>query len=444
MRSNPQQSYTAGDVIDVEVQLTAHHKGHFTFHACPISSTGEAPTRECFDAHPLQFVSDELYGAPVDIRHPERAYVAPETVANKVYSDSFPDTMVFQYKLKLPNDVAGNLVLIQWYYVASNSGCFHEGYDSYDWPAHWISSSDGDASEWDQKANVGTGLKPCSEILSEDGNGLPEQFWNCAEVTILEAPSQQMSLLSSPQNRPHSKTIIGYYASWQWYDRQKLAQPSNMDFTKLTRVNFAFFQTDTHGNLWGTDSWGDPNVLFGPHNWNPSENETEYCSWDTPTTKSCNTHHYEEGLIYRVHAAGAEIYPSLGGWSLSDPFPEMTADAVARMNFAEKCVELIEEYDFDGLDVDWEYPGYEDHSGTPADTENYNLLLRDLRLKLNELGLKTGKLYGLTAALPCGTNNIANIDIETENEDVTSIVAIIIHCSSKFDSVTPLGCVHPQ
>ena len=54
-----------------------------------------------------------------------------------------------------------------------------------------------------------------------------------------------------------------------------------------------------------------------------------------------------------------------------------------------------------------------DHSGTPADTENYNLLLRDLRLKLDELGERTGKFYGLTAALPCGTNNINNIDIPT-------------------------------
>ena len=48
------------------------------------------------------------------------------------------------------------------------------------------------------------------------------------------------------------------------------------------------------------------------------------------------------------------MWPSLGGWSLSDPFPEMAADAAARMHFAEGCVELIEDYGFDGLDIDWE------------------------------------------------------------------------------------------
>ena len=33
-------------------------------------------------------------------------------------------------------------------------------------------------------------------------------------------------------------------------------------------------------------------------------------------------------------------------------------------------------------------------------------------MELDELGRQTGKEYGLTAALPCGTTNIVNIDIE--------------------------------
>lgn len=73
--------------------------------------------------------------------------------------------------------------------------------------------------------------------------------------------------------------------------------------------------------------------------------------------------------------------------------------------------QLIEDYNFDGIDLDWEYPGYTSHSGTPADTENFNLLLRDIKLELDALGAETGRTYGLTAALPCGPANIANIDI---------------------------------
>jgi len=65
--------------------------------------------------------------------------------------------------------------------------------------------------------------------------------------------------------------------------------------------------------------------------------------------------------------------------------------------------------------------GYEEHSGTPQDTENYNLLLRDLRLKLDELGEANGRFYGLTAALPCGTKHISNIDIPTVSKYLTEL-----------------------
>ena len=166
------------------------------------------------------------------------------------------------------------------------------------------------------------------------------------------------TVVSASSSSPSKKTIIGYYASWQWYDRSKLAQPSNMDFTKVDRVNFAFFQTDTNGNIYGTDSWADPQVLFGPIDWNPppegDEAETYKCSWDKPNTKACNHHKVEEGLIHLAHAAGAEIYPSIGGWTLSDAFPAMAASTSARSNFASKCAQLVQEYQFDGIDLDWE------------------------------------------------------------------------------------------
>ena len=48
------------------------------------------------------------------------------------------------------------------------------------------------------------------------------------------------------QTTTHSKTIIAYYASWQWYDRDGLAAPKNLDHSKVTRYNFAFFQVYVH------------------------------------------------------------------------------------------------------------------------------------------------------------------------------------------------------
>jgi len=213
---------------------------------------------------------------------------------------------------------------------------------------------------------------------------------------------------------PHgtSKKIIGYYAGWQWYDRDKLADPTNLDFTKLNRVNYAFFQPDVLGNIYGTDSWGDPQLLFGPYT---SKGKfgggVQKCSYDGPKVVNCAYHELNAGLIHLAHAAGAEVYPSIGGWTLSDNFPTLSANPVSRDAFARNCVEILTHHDFDGIDIDWEYPGYAEHSGLPSDKENFTKMLAAIQAALGMLTRSTGKVYGLTAALPCNPDNIANIEV---------------------------------
>ena len=41
--------------------------------------------------------------------------------------------------------------------------------------------------------------------------------------------------------------------------------------------------------------------------------------------------------------------------------------------------------------IDWEYPCYDPHSGTPASTANFNLLLDDVRAALDGLEEETGR-----------------------------------------------------
>jgi hypothetical protein len=140
-------------------------------------------------------------------------------------------------------------------------------------------------------------------------------------------------------------------------------------------------------------------VLFGAYDWNAIPGgANEYCSWDAAGEPPvCAGHQYETGLIYLSHSNGVEVYPSIGGWTLSDNFPTLAANEASRKKFAENCVKLIQDYDFDGIDIDWEYPGYEDHSGTPDDTLNYSLFLKEIRIALDTLGKSTGRFYGLTA-----------------------------------------------
>jgi chitinase len=241
------------------------------------------------------------------------------------------------------------------------------------------------------------------------------------------------------------KEVIGYYASWQWYDRGQLAKPQNMDFTKVTRVNFAFFQSDIKGNLYGTDSWADPNVLFGPYDYNPPSDAEQYCSHDSPGVTNCATHFYEQGLISRAHTAGAEIWPSIGGWSLSTTFPTIAASSTSREQFANQCVSLIQDYNFDGIDIDWEYPGFEEHQGTPQDTQNFNLLLQEVRNKLDSLSMSTGKKYGLSAAVSCDPEQIAKYDVPFISNVLSEINVMTYDFHGSWDPTTGVNApLYPQ
>ena len=157
----------------------------------------------------------------------------------------------------------------------------------------------------------------------------------------------------SPSGSSTSKTVIGYYASWQWYDRNKYADPTNIQFSKYDRINYAFFQPDLEGSLFGTDEWADPQLLFGPYIYNEAEqtNANYKCSWDGPNIKNCNHHDLSKGIVQLAHSVGTEVMPSIGGWTLSDNFPSIAASATKRERFAQQCVEMIVDYDFDGIDL---------------------------------------------------------------------------------------------
>ena len=162
MAPAPQVLYEQGQEIEVDVILTAYHKGHFEFHACPIEAeqgtgtgTGTAASGDCLNEYPLEFVSDPLYGAPKDIDYPYRAYVAPSSLATSDATGS-----LYRFRLKLPDNLSGDLVLLQWHYLTANS-CTFAGYATYPFPASW--------------GNMQNTLGICDSI-PPDGRGLPGRF----------------------------------------------------------------------------------------------------------------------------------------------------------------------------------------------------------------------------------------------------------------------------
>lgn len=78
-----------------------------------------------------------------------------------------------------------------------------------------------------------------------------------------------------------------------------------------------------------------------------------------------------------------KVILSIGGWG-SGNFSEMANDPTLRAKFAKACRKTVRRFRLDGIDIDWEYPstGVAGISYLPEDTENYTLLMRDLRAAL--------------------------------------------------------------
>jgi chitinase len=181
------------------------------------------------------------------------------------------------------------------------------------------------------------------------------------------------------------REVIGYYPSWKWTSRDNLVTPAKIPYDKLTIINYAFFYPMPDGTITGKDTVGDAMYLRG-----------------TPGTRLTD--------LAREH--GVKIMLSLGGWEDSDNFPAVAADPALRAMFVHSCIKAIRAYGFDGIDIDWEYPGFVAHKGTPADRHNYTLLLQTLRDSLTVEGLLKGRNYLLTAALPTSSTTLAMMEIE--------------------------------
>ena len=98
-----------------------------------------------------------------------------------------------------------------------------------------------------------------------------------------------------------------------------------------------------------------------------------------------------------AHNNGVKVLASIGGWTLSNNFPGIAADSSKRAIFAGECIGLINLFGFDGIDIDWEYPGYAEHNGTPNDGPYFTALLQSIRDSLDALELSSGANYLLTS-----------------------------------------------
>lgn len=109
---------------------------------------------------------------------------------------------------------------------------------------------------------------------------------------------------------------------------------------------------------------------------------------------------------HKMRNPGLKLILSIGGWGMP-LYPEMIRTGPTRARFVRSVVDFLNSHkEFDGIDVDWEYPGGGDAARPllgdrerKAESEAFRALAAQLRAALDGLGRRSGRSFQLTAAV---------------------------------------------
>jgi len=156
--------------------------------------------------------------------------------------------------------------------------------------------------------------------------------------------------------------VVCYVASWAFY--RKPSEEASYDIGNIepglcTHLIYSFAKLNPESfRMEPFDSWLDlkNEKQGGGHDW------------------------YRRFVGFKKSYPHLKVLLAVGGWEEgAKKYSDMAASPEHRRSFAQSALEMIHEYGFDGLDLDWEYPGHEGRGGRPEDKDNFTELLKELR-----------------------------------------------------------------
>ena len=188
-----------------------------------------------------------------------------------------------------------------------------------------------------------------------------------------------------PASKSHRFEVTGYV-----FTRGLALAPSQVDASRLTRINYAFANIQ-----------GGRMVLGAPSD---SQNLAILTSM-------------------RSSNPDLTVLISVGGWLWSTNFSDMALTQESRSQFEDSVMEFLRRYDLDGLDVDWEYPGLPGagHPFRPEDKQNFTSLLKELRVRFDADSRKTGRRLYLTVAMGAGQDVLAQTEMRLVQRYVDTV-----------------------
>ncbi|GAA1168081.1 chitinase [Kitasatospora gansuensis] len=233
----------------------------------------------------------------------------------------------------------------------------------------------------------------------------------------------------------HAYKRIGYFTQWGIYGRNFQVKDLATSGTaaRLSHINYAFGAIGSDGkclvgNVPGADPWAD---YVRPVD---AANSVDGVA-DTAEQRLAGNFNQLREL--KAANPGLKVMISLGGWSGSAHFSDSVRTAASRQALVASCIDVYLKGNlpvdgarggagaaagvFDGVDLDWEWPGSEGAPGNgirPEDKQNFTKLVHEFRTQLDAYGksLPQWKHFDLSAYAP---TNPAKIDAGFEVSKIT-------------------------
>jgi chitinase len=191
---------------------------------------------------------------------------------------------------------------------------------------------------------------------------------------------------ATPKNTGPKK-VVAYFTNWSKYRKGCPYTIADIKPELLTHLIFAFAKVDP-----GPGGKAKPKFGIAPYD---------------PTDLGADGQYAQVNAL-KKKAPHLKTSLAIGGWSHNDPptawlFTTMAETAESRADFVKATVKYVREHNFDGIDIDWEYPGDPTRGGRSVDTNNFTALLTDFRAAIDAEAKASGKdPLLLTVAAPAG------------------------------------------
>jgi chitinase len=159
-------------------------------------------------------------------------------------------------------------------------------------------------------------------------------------------------------DKPGDRVFVGYL----------FGQPRNINFKLYTHLCHAFLTANADGSLNKERGVPNPDLTAG------------------------------------AHKAGVKVLLSLGGWGWDDQFTAITAKPEAEDRYVKAVIAMIDTADYDGIDLDWEYPD------TKAEVVGFEHLTRRFRKELDAIAAKKARPMLITMAASSNPGTLSWLD----------------------------------